>query len=128
MVAGQDAEAAGVDRQALGETELEGEVRDRQWRLRVHEARVAVVVLPIRRARALERLPHLLALTCTLDALLAQLGEQEDRVLARRLPEIRVERTEEGFDSRLPRPQQVVSELVKFFEHAHKILVREEER
>src|SRR5207245_5746534 len=98
-------EPAGIDRQALRKPELEREVRDGHWRLRVHEARVALVILAVGGASTLERLTHLFALACALDALLAELGEQQHGIFARRVPECGVKSAEKGFDPGLPRPR-----------------------
>src|SRR5438874_983875 len=114
VVAGEYAEAARVDRQALGDAELQREVGDGERRLRVHEAWVTVVVLVVRLARGLERLLDLLALAGFLDACFAQLRQQEHRVFSRRLPQFGVQSAEESFYSRLPGPQQVVGELLEF--------------
>ena len=105
VVARQDPEPAGVDRQALGEPKLEREVRDGHRRLRVHEAGVAVVVVVVDGASSVECLTHLVALTRPLDAILAKLAQQEHRILARRLPELGVQGAEKSFDARLPGPQ-----------------------
>ena len=124
VVPGQDAEAARVDRQALREPELEREVRDRQRGLGVHEPRMAFVVLAISGLRAVERRLDLRPLEGARDAVVTQLVEEKHRVLACRLPELGVERAEEVLDSRLPGPEQVVGELLEFFQHPNKIVVR----
>ena len=75
VVAGQHAEAARVDRQALGDAELEREVPDEQRSVRVEERRIPVVVLAVRRARVFERAFHVIALARLGDAFLAELIE-----------------------------------------------------
>ena len=57
----------------------------------------------------------LVTLACLGQSLLSKLLEQEDRVLARRLPSLRVQCAEYGPDARLPGPEEVVSEIVEFF-------------
>ena len=111
VVAGQDPESTGIDRQAFGKSELEREVRDGERRLGVHEPRMPVVVLLVGGFCALERLLDLGPRPRPQNAILAQLVEQQHRVLTCRLPEFRVERAKQSLDSGLPCPQQVVGEL-----------------
>src|SRR5712691_2132889 len=115
VIAREHAEAAGVDRQALGQAELEREVRDDHRGVRVHEGRPAVVVLAIAGASILQGALYLVALERLLHTLIAELGEQQHRTLARGLPELGAERLKHALDPRLPRPQEVVGELVQFF-------------
>jgi len=53
------------------------------------------------------------------DAFLTELRQQQHGVLARRFPEFWIQRLEKALDARLPRPQEVVSELVEFLQHRH---------
>ena len=124
VVARQHAEAARVDGQALREAELEREVGDAERRLRIHEPRVALVVIAVRGLRLLEGSLDLWSFQGAAHSFLTQLGEEQDRVFARRLPELGVEAAEESLDAGLPGPEQVVCELLEFFEHANKIVVR----
>jgi hypothetical protein len=43
---------------------------------------------------------------------LAELFQEQDGILPRRLPHLRVDRAEEILDAGLPGPQQIVSEFV----------------
>ena len=117
VVAGEHAQTARVDRQAFGDAELEREVSDDHWRMRVEEGRIAVVVLAERGFRFVERLVDVIALQRFLDALIAELAEQEHRILTRLLPSLGVDCAKEILDRRLPRPEKVVREFVYIVRH-----------
>ena len=112
MIPGEHAEAARVNRQAFGESELEREVRDAERRLRVHEPRLALVVLVVGRPCIVKGALDLLAFGRPPDAFLAELREEEDGIFTRRLPELGVKSAKQSLDAGLPGPEQVVSELI----------------
>ena len=117
MIAGEDAETARVDGQAFGYAELEREVPDDHGRLRIEERRVAVVVMAERGFGFVERLLDVVALQRFLDARVAELAEQEHRILSRLLPSLGVDCAKQVLDRRLPRPEEVVSEFVYIVRH-----------
>jgi hypothetical protein len=86
VVAGQDAQAAGVDGQAFGQAVLQREVGDDERSVRIHEPRMAVVVLATGLARLLERRADVVALQRAGHDGVAELVQQQDGVLPRRLP------------------------------------------
>jgi hypothetical protein len=55
-------------------------------------------------------------------ALFTELGEQQDRVLSRRLPTLAIQAAEDRFDTRFPRPEQVVSEMVQLVQHRNALV------
>jgi len=111
VVAGQNPEAARVDRKAFGDAELEREVADNQRSLGVHEARIAFVVIAPSRARPRQGGLHVGALTGARHTGLAELAQQKDGILPRRFPQFGVESAEQILDERLPGPDQIESEL-----------------
>ena len=115
MVAGEHAEPARVERQALVDPELGREVRDEE----AVERR-----LPVPPGRGgelgLERAPRLLDPGDEglvggrgLEPLVRQVGEQRDRVVVDRAPELGVERREELAHAREPRVGEVARERLQ---------------
>jgi hypothetical protein len=113
VVAGQDAQAAGVLRQHLGDPELGGEVRDARGRLGTQ------ALVPARRREVLVQVvdgvlqaPHELpVLGQRGQALGGHLAEHLDRVAAAALPQIGVEGLEEVPRLGVPRPAEIHHQL-----------------
>ena len=82
VVAGQDAEAPGVDGQRLRQPELEREVADHQWRPGVVERRPVLVVLVDRRPGDLQCPLEVGAGGGGLHPLFAEQDQHRDRVVA----------------------------------------------
>ncbi len=108
VVAGEDAEAAGVDRQALVETELGREVRS-------EEVAGQLLLLPPRRALALVGEPLLHAaepervLRCESapEIVVGELGQERRRVVTELCEALRREVREEGARARRPAEREV---------------------
>jgi hypothetical protein len=115
VVAREHAETAGVDRQALVEPELGGEVRD-------EEVGVAPVPLPPRlaleagvdlRPRLLQRDPEAGIVGRTRERLVGELGEQGSRVVLDSLPRLGVEPLEQGAAGGVPARGEVPGQLLE---------------
>ncbi len=128
MVAGQDAQAAGIDRQHLGDAEFGGEVRHRARRGRPGGAVLASVLAVLARGVLLEPQlggsvfgqvltgPVQVADELGVGAQLLQpgridLGEQPDRVVSDGVPQLRVDRTEQFAGALVPGPAQIGGEF-----------------
>ena len=116
MVAGQDAETAGVLRQHLGDAELGREVADR---LRQLLALLDLALVPARRGEVVvEVVVHIgegaqeLAIACQLlDAVGTDLAEHATWVTIAGAPQLGIDRLEQVQRLGMPRPAQVLDEL-----------------
>ena len=121
VVAGEDAEAAGVLRQHLGDAELRREVADRAAGQRVSPLGLLLLV-PARLGEVVGQVVvHIgkptqeLAIACQrVDAFGAELAEHPARIAAARAPQVRVDRLEQVERIGMPRPAQVVDEFGQF--------------
>jgi len=119
VVAGQDAEAAGVLRQHLGDAELGREVPDHGWQARI--ARLLVLV-PARLSEVVgeivvdvvEPAKELAVAGQRRDPLRTDLAEHPARVVAARLPQRGVDRVEQIERIGMPGPSQVVDDRAEF--------------
>ena len=113
VVAGEDAEAAGVLRQHRGDAELGREVADRA-RSVLDPALVPPVLGEVRREVALDRAEPLAELTVgreLVEARRLDRTEQADRIASGRLPQLGVDRGEDVLGGRVPGPPQVVGQV-----------------
>jgi len=117
VIAGEDAEAARVDRQALGQAELQREVGHLERCARVDAGGGAAPVLAQRRAGVVERGAGRWPEKGRANPVRAQLREQEHGVVAAALPELGIELGEEGADARLPGPGQVEGDVPQLVKH-----------
>jgi len=116
VVAGQDAQAAGVDRQALVDAELRAEVGDHRMRL-LRPDLVEPRRRPEIRAELIGDLPQLVEETLVLgqglELLLRDQAQQLDRVVATFRPKAAVDPLEQGHALRIPGPIQVACNGLK---------------
>ena len=115
VVAGEDAEAAGVLRQHRGDAELGREVADR-GRPVLHPVLVPAVLGEVRRQVALggaELLAERRVGGQLVEPGLADGTEQLDRVAAGGLPQVGVDRGEDVLGRRVPGPPQVVGQVAQ---------------
>ncbi len=110
MVAGEDAEAAGVLRQHLGDTELRGEVGDRRrgaFGLPLLIPQIGCQVL-LEVVRDVGEPAHEPAVGGQREQpVMIHLAEQADRVSLRRLPELRINRLEQVQRLGMPGPAKI---------------------
>ena len=118
MVAGQDAEAARINRQRLNDAELEREVPDHQWRPGVEEGRMALVVLLHRLPGELQQGAEIGPRRHRLNSLRAEPGQQRDGVVASLLPLLGAQGLEDLADPRFPAPAEVEGQSREFVEQA----------
>ncbi len=116
VVAREDAQATGVDRQALVESELRAEVRDELAFLQHRQplgARGAVVVRIVGGERALEVVQERRILRRLVEPALVDAAQQRLGVVPDRFPQHRIEAVEKCARGTVPAEPEVVGELLE---------------